>query len=201
VSSLPQPDEPIILADGTRIDPSSGRVVIEEPEEVEIPTHSDAVRELTAIRRRVADLPDVPERMNVVSAVLTYKLFGLSNSDITHVLPLTTEQIVAIVQTEAYRSMQASIVESIMAQDAEDIRSLLHQKARDAAQRIGHLVNSDNDAIALNAAKDVLDRDGHRAADIIEHRHKMEGGLRIEIVKKGFEPELPVIDIAAIDEG
>jgi hypothetical protein len=45
----------------------------------------------------------------------------------------------------------------------------------------------------LGVAKDVLDRAGHRPADIIEHRHKMEGGLTIEYVEK--KDDIPTIDI------
>jgi hypothetical protein len=45
----------------------------------------------------------------------------------------------------------------------------------------------------MTAAKDVLDRAGQRPVDIIEHRHKMEGGLTIEYVDK--KDDIPTIDI------
>ena len=45
----------------------------------------------------------------------------------------------------------------------------------------------------MAAAKDVLDRAGHRPADIVEHKIKMEGGLTIEYVDK--KDDIPVIDI------
>ena len=63
-----------------------------------------------------------------------------------------------------------------------------------AATRMVDGLNSTNEATRLSAARDILDRGGHRPADIIEHRHKVEGGLRIEYVTKD-DNEIPTIDI------
>jgi hypothetical protein len=46
----------------------------------------------------------------------------------------------------------------------------------------------------MAAAKDVLDRSGHRPSDVVEHRHRMDGGLVIEIVKRDGA-QMPVIDM------
>ena len=45
----------------------------------------------------------------------------------------------------------------------------------------------------MAAAKDVLDRAGHRPADVIEHKHSLEGGLTIEYID--HKDEIPTIDI------
>jgi hypothetical protein len=45
------------------------------------------------------------------------------------------------------------------------------------------------------AAKDFLDRAGHRPADIVEHRHRMDGGLTIEIIRKDKDDVAPMIDM------
>ena len=37
---------------------------------------------------------------------------------------------------------------------------------------------------ALEAAKDILDRGGHRPVDIVEHINRMDGELRIVHIKK-----------------
>ena len=37
----------------------------------------------------------------------------------------------------------------------------------------------------MSAARDILDRSGHRPADVVEHRHRVDGGLVIEYVKRG----------------
>jgi hypothetical protein len=36
----------------------------------------------------------------------------------------------------------------------------------------------------MAAARDILDRSGHRPSDVVEHRHRMDGGLVIEIVRR-----------------
>ena len=66
-------------------------------------------------------------------------------------------------------------------------------KSRNAATTVVGLLNSDNETTQLSAAKDILDRAGHRPVDVIEHRHKMEGGLTIEYVEK--KDDIPTIDI------
>ena len=54
-------------------------------------------------------------------------------------------------------------------------------------------MDSDNETTRMSAAKDVLDRAGQRPADVIEHKHKMEGGLTIEYVEK--KDDIPTINI------
>jgi hypothetical protein len=45
----------------------------------------------------------------------------------------------------------------------------------------------------MAAARDILDRSGHRPSDVVEHRHRMDGGLVIEIVRR--DAVLPIIDM------
>jgi hypothetical protein len=42
---------------------------------------------------------------------------------------------------------------------------------------------------------DVLDRAGHRPADVVEHRVRMEGALTIEFIEKDAGKEVPTITI------
>ena len=55
------------------------------------------------------------------------------------------------------------------------------------------LLDSDSESTRGVAAKDVLDRAGQRPVDVVEHRHKMEGGLTIEYVEK--KDDIPTIDV------
>jgi len=48
---------------------------------------------------------------------------------------------------------------------------------------------------ALKAAQDILDRAGHRPADIVMHQHKVEGGLKIEYISRKIDTVLPVVEI------
>ena len=43
---------------------------------VEVPTAQEAVRIVTAARRKLSELPEVPRTMNAISVVLSYTLFG-----------------------------------------------------------------------------------------------------------------------------
>jgi hypothetical protein len=54
---------------------------------------------------------------------------------------------------------------------------------------------SDNDVLSFKASQDILDRAGHRPADIVEHRHKLEDALHIVIEHKDDGKSVPMIDI------
>ena len=76
-----------------------------------------------------------------------------------------------------------------------DVRGMFVEKSRRAADVMFELLDSDSEATKGAAAKDVLDRAGQRPIDVIEHRHKMEGGLTIEYVEK--KDDIPTIDVEA----
>ena len=60
---LPNGSEPLILADGTKINPIDGNVVVND-ELVEVPRHSDIQREIVSARKHISDLPVPPDQMN-----------------------------------------------------------------------------------------------------------------------------------------
>lgn len=195
-------DGTLTLADGTVINMRTGRPVRNgnvAPGYVAVPTSAEAVREVTRVRRRLADLPEVPERLNIVSCIAAYYMFGLDDYEIAHALGITEAQVGRIKTTEAFGKLIEAITSSVTDGAADDVRALIEQKAHDAAGRIITLMDSDDDKVAVVAAKDILDRAGHRPADVIEHRHKVEGGLTIEYVKRDRNDELPVIDLQAED--
>jgi hypothetical protein len=86
------------------------------------------------------------------------------------------------------------IVHNIIESDNEGVRDMLSRGGVLAASRVLEGLNSANEAHQLASAKDILDRGGHRPADVVEHRHKVEGGLTIEHVKRE-DQAIPVIDI------
>ena len=170
---LPNGMEPLVLADGTRINPVDG-VIIEDEFLVEVPNTEDIKREIVAARKRISDLPVPPNQMNTISVIISYTLFKSSDS---------------------YRSLQEQFVKNIMESDASDVRNMFVQKSKTAAHTMFALMESNNEATRGSAAKDILDRAGQRPVDVIEHRHRMEGGLTIEYVEK--KDDIPIIDITA----
>lgn len=193
----------IELADGTRIDAATGQVIDDRDDEeatdefVEVPNNEEAKQHATTVRRRLLDMPVPPSKMNVVSVVVSYTMYGLEDYEIGTALGLSVEQIERIKQTDAFDHMYKAVVDAIVAQDLDDVRQSFIHYSRKAADRIHSLVNSGNAAIALKASQDVLDRAGHRPADIVEHRHHMEDPLQIEIIEKTGDDNIPtdVIDV------
>lgn len=197
---LASPNEPLELADGTMIDPSTGKVIKNDSSEmIEVPSNSEAQAIVIATRRRLSDLPAVPQKMNAISIVLTYSLFGLSDQDISIATNLSEEQVGRLKMLDAYADMRSKVVESIAASDAENIRSMFRENAKRAANRMSEFIRSNDETIALAASKDALDRDGHRPADIVEHRHKVEGGLHIEYVKTDNTADAVTIDVSTTE--
>jgi hypothetical protein len=191
---LPQGTEPLVLADGTKINPINGKIVSDEPY-VKVPNTEELKREITTARMRLSDLPAPPKQMNTISVILSYSLQGISDYDISMILSISEDAVLNIKKTDVYREVQANIIKSITESDLSDVRSLFVQKSRTAAQVMFDVLDDDDVGVLtkMTAAKDVLDRAGQRPVDIIEHRHKMEGGLTIEYVDK--KDDIPTIDI------
>jgi hypothetical protein len=195
MNQLPTGAEPLVLADGTKIDPISGGVVKDEEVLVRVPNNIEIKREIVASRMRIADLPVPPAQMNTLSVILSYSLQGISDNDIANVLSLPSETVGTIKSSDAYRDLQETIVRKIAESDASDVRHMFVSSSMSAANvMVGVMEDSENGPVTrMTAAKDVLDRAGQRPVDIVEHRHKMEGGLTIEYVEK--KSDIPTIDI------
>ena len=195
---LPQGIEPLILQDGTKINPLSGAVLRDNEEVVtEVPNNEAIQHEIVTARRRLHELPVPPNQMNAMSIVLCYTMFGVTEEDISAALSIPTEQIRAIKMHDAYADLQNALVKNIIESDLNHVRGMFVQQSTMAANTMVRLLGSDSEGTQIAAAKDVLDRAGHRPADVVEHRVKMEGGLRIEYVNK--KDELPTIDAEVVD--
>ena len=192
---LPIGTEPLVLADGTKINPLDGKI-LKDNILVEVPNTREIQRDIVAARKRIADLPLPPEQMNTLSLVMAYSVFGLSDKDIGSVLSLSQEQVHNIKMNNVYNELQQNLVQSIIHSDTTEVRDLFVLNSNTSAQLFVDTVNDSEMGIGtrLSAANNILDRAGPRPADIVEHRHKVEGGLRIEYVKKE-EQDIPTIDI------
>src|SRR5215472_4045336 len=131
--ALADHNEPLKLADGSLVFPG-GRMVRGGGEEfVEIPTHREAQRVITATRRKVSDLPEVPKTMNAIGAVLSYTLFGLDDEEIAIATGFTTDQIGRIKVSDPYTSMHEVVVRTILDSETDVVRELLTKNAKAAA--------------------------------------------------------------------
>jgi hypothetical protein len=191
---LPQGTEPLILADGTVINPVDGSVVIDESL-VEVPNTETIKREIVASRMRISDLPVPPNQMNTLSVLLSYTLMGITDEDISTALLIPLEQVTTIKKSDEYTKLSDAIVANIVASDLSTVRGMFVDKSRNAANVMFGAMEDVELGIntRMTAAKDILDRAGQRPVDVVEHRHKMEGGLTIEYVEK--KDDLPLIDV------
>ena len=192
MATLVDGDEPLVLADGTKIDPKSGKVIRERTNYIEVPNAAQAQKQIASVRRSLAELPAPPREMNAVSLIVTYTLFGLSETDIAIALNITEDQVKRVKTLDAYDDMMQTIKNSILADDADDIRQLIAQQAKRATQKIVDTMDEDG-ALGFAAAKEILDRAGHRPVDVVEHRHKLDGELTINYRRKG--DDAPTIDV------
>jgi len=186
--------DPLILADGTVIDVHTGKKA--RPQYLEVPSNAEAIKVIQSTRKKLEDLPDVPERMNIVSTILSYHLFGLVDDEISIALNLPIERVVAIKMLEAFTKMQQTVMDNMIQQDKGEVQAVLEQAAVTGANTIVHLMQyADDEKIQLTAAKDVLDRNGHRPADILEVRHSMQNSLTIEHIIRSDDDVAPIIEI------
>lgn len=196
---LPRHNEPLHLADGRIVYPD-GRVdgggdrVSAEPQLVEVPTHAEAQRIVTAARRKLSELPEVPRTMNAIGAILSYTMFGLDDEEIAIATGLNVDQIGRIKVGDPYTQMHEAIVRTVLDSETTVVRDLFIKNAKNAANVVVRAMEDGTRADRMAAARDILDRSGHRPADVVEHRHRMDGGLVIEIVKRDTQ-QLPVIDM------
>lgn len=193
---LASANEPLMLADGTIVEPN-GRVRKPAPTRFNpVPSNTEAQRTLAKANRRLADLPALPAQLNVISVVMCYSLWGLSDQEIAIATNLSADQVQRVRAHEAYSRMQQEVVTSVIEQDSASVRDLLAKHAHDAAHKVIGLMNSEDDVVSLRASTDILDRAGHRPADVVEHRHTLEGGLRIEYITRDDTVKLPTIDLS-----
>jgi hypothetical protein len=178
--------QPLVLADGRLVYPDGSVVDPTQAQElVEIPTNREAVALVISARKKIADLPAVPKTMNTVSVVLSYTLFGLDDVEIALATGMTEDQVGRIKMHEAFTQMRESVVSSILGSEADNVRDLFQQHSRNAVSKLvdaleGKKINNNQ----ILVARDFLDRAGHRPADVVEHRHKLDGGLTIEIIRR-----------------
>lgn len=190
--------EPLRLADGTMINPTNGKVIKPNSSPtpqgfVAVPSASEAIKTVTRVRKSLADLPAPPKQMNAISLIVFYSFIGLSDADIAIATGIDVDQIGRIKMLEAYATAQHDMIAAVQEHDTDDVRVLIAQSSKKAAKKINDMLDSESDALVFNAAKDILDRAGHRPVDVIDHRLSISGGVRIEYVKK--EADIPGITI------
>jgi len=191
--SLAQSGEPLRLADGRVVYPGGNVNDAEQPKAV---IEQDTPR-VVNVRRRISDLPATPRQMNAIGAVLAYALYGLDVEDIAEAIGTTIDRIEKIKACDPYKQMHDAVVRTVLDSETDVVRELISKNARTAAQVMVDALQAGTRADRMAAARDVLDRSGHRPADVVEHRHRMDGGLVIEVVRRDAV-NVPTIDMGGV---
>jgi hypothetical protein len=205
-------DTPLRLADGSLVY-KNGQIVAPRSEaepttattslnaqpsdDDDVRSEFDASRLVIPVQRRLRDLPENTRTMNGIAAVLGYTLFGLSDDDIAEAIGTTTDRIVSIRQLPSYQLLRNDAITNVISAEQSDVRELFVKHSRKAVHTVVEGMNAKKTSDRLKAAGDILDRSGFRPADVVEHRHRLEGGLTIEIVRK--TNTVPIVNIDVED--
>ena len=85
-------------------------------------------------------------------------------------------------------------MDNILTVDSEHVKAILATASHNAARRLSDLMQNEDPTIQLGAAKDILNRTGHTAA---EERARVEPSEQLNsgITVKGDGDQRPTIDI------
>lgn len=192
--SLASQGEPLKLADGRVVYP--GGDIADPRRPVAVDTSVEPVIR-PQVRRRVTDLPALPKQMNAIGAVFSYVMFGLDDEEVASATGLGVAQVAQIRDSDPYRQLHEAVIRTVLDGQSDTVREMLARNARHAATTMVEALQSGTRADRMAAARDILDRSGHRPADVVEHRHRMDGGLVIEIVKRDTV-QIPTIDMGSV---
>lgn len=160
----------IELPDGSKI--NSDGVVVED---------SKPRRNLIATSNKRKD--DLPANGKTYAVIAALELWGLPLFDVAEVLDIPIERIRSIVHSDKYDEFRHDLIDGVLLAETDDVRQIFIARSKDAAKGITNLMDSSIPEVKMFAMKETLDRGGFRPADIVEHRHKVEGALRIVHVK------------------
>ena len=178
---LPNPNDPLVLADGTALLPSVHTAFASA---IEVPSHTEAVKLVSSTRRKLIELPALPKQLNAYAAILVYTASGLSDGEISVATGFTSEQIQHLRTQAAYRQLEGMVIEAAKNEAANDVKAILVNGEKQAARKVVTLVDSVDEKVALAAAKDLLDRGGHKAAEKLDINARMANTVMIELVDK-----------------
>ena len=202
----------IVLADGTRIDTATGKQLdmpvpsVMPVAEIESPSLTTAHEAIGKQRRpinnttRLSDLGTSPRMLTPVAAVLSLTMIGIADSEICMTLGIDPKALLRIRGLDLYDDCRTRMLGKLRQADQEKIRETLFNSAEKAAQTLDTLVTSGDDKIKLAAANSILDRTGHKAADIVLHKHSLDGEMRLRIIDDTDPNSSPTIDMT-VPEG
>ncbi len=174
----------LILPDGTKVYTDSR---VEKPAAQvaaglsrEITSGRRAAIALDKVHRKLGDLPDTPDKLNPVCAVITYRAIGLSTQDIATALRTSVENIERLMSMDVYKQIADMFDKTVFEDAKQNAKHIIARAADRAASRMVEHVDDEDPNISIIAGREVLRMAGvSTEADM----GKNLGGLKIVIEK------------------
>lgn len=209
----------IRLADGTLIDPLTRAPLAPAPSASESEVDSDggsssevSSQEPSApativplARRSLLDLTLNKQQMAFVNNVLVYTLWGLPDDEIAIQCSCTVPDVLTVRDLDEYRRMHDALLAGMRHAYTSSAHGIISENAVAAARVVVSGLRSKSARAAFDAAKDILDRSGHRPADHatinVNLGKEADDALVIRVVRESDRPVIPTVDLRANGHG
>jgi len=195
----------LVLADGTKIDKSTGGVVNEKPptpelmEDVEVKVEDEEVddeivdiKARIPVNRNLADLPGDVNGTRAVAVIAGLTLFGLNDREISIVCGTDADKVTNIKKSQRFDDFTTNVIDNVMRAQSDNVRAMFVNNAKAAAENIISGLKSKIPEVRQFASKEVLDRGGFRPVDVVEHRVKHENELKIVHIRGDAEKHVTI---------
>lgn len=204
----------IRLADGTLIDPLTRQPVAIprngsassldddagiDRDGADDPTPAGVGTIAPLVRRSLLDLTLSAEQMAVVNNVLVYTLWGLPDDEIAIQCNCSVPDVHTVRDLDEYTRMHDALVAGMRQSYSASAHGVISQAAIAAARVVVSGLRSPSKRMQFDAAKDILDRSGHRPADHatinVNLGRDNDDALVIRVVREAEQPHMPTIDL------
>jgi hypothetical protein len=152
-------------------------------------------------RRSLLDLTLNKQQMAVVNNVLVYTMWGLPDDEIAIQCQCDLSDIETVRGLTEYTKMRDALIAGMRASYTASAHGVISKHAVDAAHVVASNLRSPSKRMQFDAARDILDRSGHRPADhagiSINLNKGTDDQLVIRIVRESERPNIPTLDIRA----
>jgi hypothetical protein len=186
VPDLPRPGDPLVLANGITVEPDKFDEVDEAPAPLQ-QVKLNAAQFRAQHKRSINELPDRPDVINAMAAVLMYTILGLSDQEISAIVGITRAEVALARKHSAYEECFNAMVSELINANSEVLSSRLAAHAHIALNQVTKLsTKAKKEETRLSASRDILDRAGVRPQDVAARTAVQKNELRI-IITKGDE--------------
>lgn len=201
----------IRLSDGTLIDPLTRQPISSSPraedENEEVVDDGAVTQDLLAppgtivatTRRSMLDLTLNSQQMAVVNNVLVYTLWGLPDDEIAIQCKCDLADVLTVRELREYKTMHDALIDGMRASYTATAHGVISKSAISAANVVVSNLRSGSKRMAFDAARDILDRSGHRPSDhsgiSVSINQGRDDQLVIRVVRESERPHIPTLDI------